>query len=88
MSNAAGYVWRIEQHVCSRCFGRILSRAIGDGINRYRCADCGLTKDGKTASVMCSCGMKLRGNKDMGIRCERNENPTPEFMVEICAKQN
>jgi len=81
-------LWRIEDHVCSRCFGRVLSRPAGTGVNVYRCADCGLSATGRSARVICSCGIKLRGTTDMGIRCIRNERPTPEFMVEICARQN
>ncbi len=78
-------LWRIEDHCCGRCFGRILSRDANDGARTYRCADCGLTAAGADTTVICSCGLKLRGKKDMGIRCVANEHKTAEFMVEICA---
>lgn len=87
-SNEPPPLWRIEDHVCSACFGRVLSRPAGGGVSVYRCSDCGLSATGRTTRVICSCGMKLRGSTDMGIRCMRNEHQTPEFMVEICARQD
>lgn len=80
-------VWRLEPHVCNRCYGRVLSRNVDGGARIYRCAECGNSATGKTSQVICSCGMKLGGKKDMGIRCMRNENRRPEFMVEFCAQQ-
>lgn len=84
-----GEVWRIEHHVCQRCFGRVLSRGEHPERQRlYRCADCGLEAHGASAHAICSCGMKLGGKTDLGIRCVPNTQKTEEFLVEICAQQN
>lgn len=81
-------VWRLEQHVCRVCFGRILSRPVVDVDDRrvYRCADCGVEQEGAQARVLCACGVKLNA-RNAAIRCEPNERRTPEFPFEICAKQ-
>jgi hypothetical protein len=52
----------------------------------FRCADCGLEKEGHNSHVLCACGVTLNA-RNAGIRCELNERPTPEFPFEICAKQ-
>lgn len=81
------FVWRIENHCCRVCFGRILSRPHGTDAKRlYRCAECGLEKEGTQTSVLCTCGMKLNA-RNAAIRCAVNERQTPEFPFEICAKQ-
>jgi len=79
--------WRIEDHVCRVCFSRILSRAMGDGSRQYRCANCSVAGEGRTPAVICSCGLKMRGGKDLGVRCVRNDKPTPEAPAEIIARQ-
>lgn len=51
----------------------------------YRCAGCGIEKEGKSPSAICACGIKLKTNIDAGIRCQVAENPTPEFPAQITA---
>lgn len=81
-------VWRLEPHCCRVCFGRILSRTHSvAGMRIFRCADCGLEKEGHISHVLCACGATLNA-RNAGIRCELNERPIPEFPFEICAKQS
>ena len=79
--------WQLEPHCCRVCFGRILSRPVGDSAHRiYRCADCGVEKEATRANVLCACGVQLNA-RNAGIRCQPNERRTPEFPFEICAIQ-
>ena len=76
--------WEIEPHVCRSCGGRILSREVEDH-TEYRCSNCGATATGHKPAVLCCCGLKARGTVDVGVRCRRNEAPTPEVPAEIVA---
>jgi DNA-directed RNA polymerase subunit RPC12/RpoP len=87
-------IWSITAHVCVNCMGRILERPLlaGEGIapgreRVYRCADCGLERDGFSPAVLCTCGLKLKGRHNLGLRCEANLERTPEFPAEIIARQ-
>lgn len=86
-------LWNLENHVCQVCFGRILSRPVPttDGAPNphrlYRCADCGVEKEGTTPAVICTCGFKVKGRTNLGLRCEPNTGKTPEFPAEIIARQ-
>jgi len=94
--------FRLEDHICRGCFGRIASRpgdrpedALGSRI--YRCTNCGQVESGHQPSVICACGTKVRkatasGRSglavvDAGIRCHVNPAPTPEFPSEIVASE-
>lgn len=80
-------LWAVTDHVCQACFGRVLSRPLGDGQNRaYRCSNCGATGDGRSPSVICACGMKLKGGRLMGLHCVPNSAPTPEFPAQVIAE--
>lgn len=88
--------WAIQDHICRKCFGRVLS-ATSDGQTHWRCCNCGYTVDGDDVAVICCCGIKYkkggrRGSKsvapvDAGIRCIRNPNPSTEFCCEIVASE-
>jgi hypothetical protein len=82
--------WRLEPHVCRSCFSRIASqRTDKPGERRFECTNCGLSAVGHKASVVCSCGIKLRKHRgdgrsgevlaDAGIRCHENQKRSPEF---------
>lgn len=79
--------WAIEDHVCRVCFGRILMRETFDRRRIYRCSNCGAEAEGRTAAVVCSCGIKLKTNVDAGIRCQVHDTPTPEFPSQVVAVQ-
>lgn len=86
----SGNCWRLEPHVCSQCYARIVSTALlGSGKIVFRCTNCGRQGKGDDASVICACGIKLRkpvtgravGKPfyDAGIRCIENPKLSPEF---------
>lgn len=84
--------WELADHVCRCCFGRILRSVetvpVGDAHgHRWRCSNCGAEAASTVASSICSCGLRLKGGRDAGIRCERNAEPTPEFPSEVVASQ-
>lgn len=83
-------VWAIEDHVCRVCFNRVLSTTNEDGTKHYRCSGCGLDRVGKSAREICACGITLPPNKskNMGVRCQRNDKPTPDEPLEIYAQQH
>lgn len=79
------YSWQIIDHVCGCCFGRLLVRETFDRRKVYRCTNCGLEREGKSETVLCACGLKLKTGVDMGVRCQRVDAPTPEFPSEVTA---
>jgi hypothetical protein len=78
-------LWALTDHCCRVCFSRVLVRETFDHRKIYRCAGCGIEKEGRAPSVICSCGIKLKTGADAGLRCAKNENVTPEFPSEITA---
>lgn len=90
-------MWSITAHVCVACMGRLLERPLkageGSGIagreheRMYRCADCGIQRFGLSASVLCTCGLKVNGRHNFGMRCAKNRDVSPEFSAEIIAQQ-
>lgn len=88
--------WAIQDHICRKCFGRVLGTPDADSM-LWRCSNCGYEVHGEDVSVICCCGIKYKkggrkGSKsaapvDAGIRCIRNPNPTTEFCCEIVASE-
>jgi hypothetical protein len=80
------FTWRLTDHVCRVCFGRVLERkhATPDGpITVVRCANCGTELIKARVQDLCCCGLKTSTGKDAGFRCRRNEQPTPEQPAEL-----
>jgi hypothetical protein len=81
--------FRLEQHVCRHCFGRLLSAlAPGADARRYVCSNCGAEAVGAAPDVLCSCGLRLKGKGgevDVGVRCAPNPSPTPTLPSQIIA---
>lgn len=71
-------MWRITDHVCRVCFGRVLVWPQG---TEARCADCGATA--QSVRALCACGATLRTGGNAGLRCERNPDQRPECPAEI-----
>lgn len=106
--------WRLTDHVCRVCFGRVLERRDADGRRIVRCANCGSEvrndADGwrlacKTDAFgqehqqrlgstpgpvrvqdLCCCGLKTSTGKLAGLKCVRNEAPTPEQPSEVMVR--
>ena len=73
-------LWRVEDHACARCLGRVLSRQTDDGGIIIRCSNCGAEAVGETAAICC-CGIR-RGRFDR-LRCVRLEKPMPGISAEV-----
>lgn len=78
--------WKFTDHVCRVCFGRVLKCEDSVGLPRFRCSNCGIEGTNEVKSICC-CGMKTRGTREIKIKCQRQENPTPEFPSEIVASE-
>jgi len=68
MKNAQ--TWRLTDHLCKACGGRILQCATNCGITGggnpvFRCADCGASASGMGPDVLCWCGFSHRGQHHM-----------------------
>ena len=81
------YQWALTPHCCRVCFSRVLVRETFDRRRIYRCAGCGIEKEGRSEAAICSCGIKLKTGVDAGIRCELNTNRSPEWPAEVTAAQ-
>lgn len=89
-------LWTIQDHICRKCFGRVLGALEGDSMT-WRCSNCGYEVSGDQVSAICCCGIRYKkggrkGSKnvapqDAGIRCIRNPHPTTEFCCEIVASE-
>ncbi len=73
--------WTITKHVCRFCQGRILKQD-DSGKTTVRCADCGASAVG-TVKAVCSCGQKLKTQRDAGFRCEVNPDHVAGVSQEI-----
>ena len=77
--------WEIENHLCRRCLGRVLSKPdVKTGGRVYRCSNCGIEGRGKIDNLCC-CGVKINGRRDAVIRCVVNTQQDAEFPGEIVA---
>jgi hypothetical protein len=65
--------WRLTDHVCRYCLGRMLTGVQPDGVVVSRCADCGVTREGDVVNVCC-CGAALPTGRHAGLRCAPNPN--------------
>lgn len=79
--------YTITPHICRACFGRILKRATFGDISVHKCSNCGIEVINNDVRGLCCCGIKYRTGKDSGIRCQMNEQRTPEFPSEIIAAE-
>lgn len=80
--------WVLAPHICRVCFGRVLQLSTFDRRRKvYRCSSCETEAEGDGAQVLCCCGIKVRGNRDAGIRCTANPRRTPENPAQIIAQQ-
>lgn len=87
-------LWRLEPHVCRKCFARLASRPVMDagvvGQRVYQCTNCGTEAQANSAEELCCCGIKIKkpsrtGSKaggtlvDAGVRCVPNPEVTTTF---------
>ncbi len=77
-------LWRLEDHACRACLGRVVSRTGDDGLTIARCSSCGLESVG-THREICCCGA-VRGSYAR-LRCVRRERPLPGVQAEIVVSE-
>ncbi|TAI63418.1 hypothetical protein CWO89_24350 [Bradyrhizobium sp. Leo170] len=82
-----GHLWALTPHVSRCCFARVLACEGGREERVYRCSNCGSQAEGGEARVLCACGSVLADGSDARIRCQVNEDPTPEYPGEIVAAE-
>lgn len=87
MSSAKPIEWRLLDHCCSVCFGRLLSRPGRDGATWYQCSNCGLSRESTRPETLCACGITLKTGKNAGLRCVKQANPTPECPSEVIVEE-
>lgn len=84
--------WRLEDHLCSACFGRLLSRKPEGAPRIYRCGTCGAEstatsrQGGKLHPAICACSTRY-GSQDGGLRCVVNAERGPLLPYEIVVKE-
>lgn len=76
MAKLVGADWKITDHVCRACFGRVLLSK-----TQARCADCGAS--GQHAIDVCACGVKLHNGVSAGLKCLKNPAISIECPSEI-----
>lgn len=81
----AGHLWNLTPHVSRCCYACVLARRGAGERLVYRCSNCGVEAEGRDASVICACGSVQTDGSDAGIRCQINDDPTPEYPGEIVA---
>lgn len=76
MARSVWATYKITDHVCRICFGRVLVAE-----TESRCADCGAS--GKNVKDVCACGTLLHTDKNAGLRCIKNPAVSIECPTEI-----
>ena len=80
-----GCLWRIEDHVCRECLGRVVSRQAEDGQAVMRCSNCGLEAIGG-AETVCACGIRRGGHS--GLRCIQLDAPISGINAEVIVTES
>jgi hypothetical protein len=77
--------WRISDHACRHCLGRVLVRSVRGMPVESRCAQCGARADGG-ASSLCCCGADC-GALGYALECYKNPNVSKEVPHEIMVRE-
>ena len=73
--------WELTEHVCAKCFSRVLVR--GDGGGRVvKCSGCEAEKSGGPAQL-CACGYEFKTGGNAGLRCRRLDAVDPGHPLTI-----
>ena len=73
-----GFAVYFTPHVCSACFGRLMTRVDEVGVSTFICSNCGIIGIGSTITSghmhpsNCACGLAAAG-RDLKIRCTPND---------------
>lgn len=87
MTTATPGLWRLVDHVCRECLGRLAERMDGKDKGTFECTNCGTTHAGDIKG-MCGCGLTVsKTERDMGFRCVVNPKRGPAFPAVIVLKR-
>ncbi|MBN3839234.1 hypothetical protein [Burkholderia sp. Ac-20349] len=75
--------WRLVDHACRHCFGRLLTSGSGKTASVH-CAQCGRHEDGPVESL-CACGVHTAGGRQV-LECYRNPERTLEVPHEVLVR--
>jgi hypothetical protein len=78
--------FKLVDHVCRACMGRLLERLGDDGVPVFACSNCGAeapAQPGLNWPPLCACSLTVDGVRDMGVRCVRNERRGPEGLLSV-----
>jgi hypothetical protein len=78
-------LYRLTDHVCRNCLGRILRHLTLDGRTVVQCSNCGVEAVGESP-VICACG--IRRGPFARLRCARLERPIPGVAAEIVVTED
>jgi len=76
-------LWRITNHVCRICKGRILKSS--DDVY-VKCSDCAVELKSAKTVALCSCGQKLKNGRKAGFKCVINKDHMPGTGQEVAAE--
>jgi hypothetical protein len=77
-------LYRLEDHCCRACLGRVASRLADDGRSIVQCSNCGAQAVGEPAAICC-CG--IRRGKFGRLRCIRLDQPLPGVMAQVVVSE-
>ncbi|RKP44716.1 hypothetical protein [Pararobbsia silviterrae] len=77
--------WRLADHCCRYCFGRVLEQVAKGVVIEVRCAECGQRAAGG-AELLCCCGADC-GELGQLLVCVKNPCVTPEVPHEILVRE-
>ena len=96
MRNKNPKLYRLEDHLCRHCGGRVLRCVSGSGVTPggnpvFMCADCGKSSCGLGPGGLCWCGFTHRHNHETPYMClpfEGNEKYRRQFQDCGCDPDN
>lgn len=72
--------WKLVDHACKSCMGRLVSRKVGRR-EEFRCCECGQTALG-SHDALCWCGVEVRTH-GKAFECIVNDAKSPALLNEI-----
>ena len=77
-------MWKIVDHACRRCFGRVLQREVGGKVE-VRCSECGLEGNDRPETICC-CGVEV-GGKPGELECALNPDASDEVPQQVVVRK-
>lgn len=77
--------WKLADHACRHCLGRVLQRSVRGVAVEVRCAQCGERADGGP-TALCCCGVDC-GALGYALECFKNPNVGKAVPHEIMVRE-